>query len=73
MSDLQVSNLPEDLDQRLRRSAQRHHRTISDIVQVAIERELDRQEWHERLAQRPVTDLGAAAAALLEEERREKP
>lgn len=73
MSDLQISNLPDDLHQRLRRSAQRHHRTISDIVQEAIERELDRQEWRERLAQRPVTDLGAAAASLLEEERREQP
>ena len=31
--------------------------------------ELEMQEWQERLAQRPRTDLGVKAAVLLQEER----
>jgi hypothetical protein len=35
-----------------------------------VERELARQEWHERLARRPATQLGVSGAQLLEQERR---
>ena len=35
----------------------------------AVERELARSEWRDRLAQRPETHLGVEAAALLAEER----
>lgn len=38
------------------------------VVLSAIERELARWEWQKRLAQRPETDLGVDAAALLKEE-----
>ena len=69
MANLQVKNLPEDLHQRLRSYAQKHHRTISDIALEAIEREMARQEWKEKLSQRPATDLGDSAASLLEQER----
>ncbi len=72
MANLQVKNLPENLHQRLRQYAQKHHRTISDIALAAIEREMVRHEWHEQLLQRPSTDLGDSAASLLEQERRER-
>ena len=36
---------------------------------AAIERELARSAFHERLRRRPATDLGVSAASLLEEER----
>ncbi len=36
---------------------------------AALEREMNRCEWYERLAQRPPTDLGGSASSLLEEER----
>ena len=36
----------------------------------AIERELTRWEWRDRLAQRPKTDLGTDAATLLADLRR---
>jgi len=69
MSNLQVKNLPEPLHTRLRRYARQHHRTLSDVALAALEREMNRYEWYERLAQRPPTDLGVSAASLLEEER----
>jgi plasmid stability protein len=69
MASLQVKNLPEPLLARLRRYARRHHRTLSEVAQAAIEREMVRCEWYERLAQRPPTDLGVSASSLLEEER----
>lgn len=69
MANLQVKNIPDTLHQRLRHYAQAHRCTLSDILLAAIEHELARREWHERLAHRSTTDLGASAAALLEQER----
>jgi plasmid stability protein len=72
MANLQVKNLPEPLHARLRRYAQQHHRTISDVALAALEREMNRCEWYERLAQRPETHLGISASSLLEEERSQR-
>ena len=72
MANLQVKNVPDTLHQRLRRYAQEHKCTLSDIVLIALERELARREWHERLAQRPTTNLGVPAASLLAQERQQR-
>lgn len=72
MANLQVKNLPESLHRRLRRYAQKHHRTITDIAREAIEREMARYEWHEKLLRRPALDLGDSAASLLEQERQQR-
>lgn len=72
MANLQVKNLPEALHERLRNYAQKHHRTISDVAMEALEREMARHEWKEKLSQRPATDLGDSAASLLEQERRQR-
>jgi plasmid stability protein len=72
MANLQVKNLPEPLHARLRRYAQQHHRTLSDVALAALEREMSRCEWYERLAQRPPTDLDVSASSLLAEERSER-
>jgi plasmid stability protein len=72
MATIQVKNVPETLHQRLRRYAQEHKCTLSDLVLIALERELTRREWHERLAQRPLTELGVSAASLLEQERQQR-
>ena len=42
---------------------------MSEVVLIAVERELDRWEWRKHLAQLPKTDLGVEAATLLAEER----
>ncbi|MCY4109387.1 MAG: toxin-antitoxin system HicB family antitoxin [Chloroflexi bacterium] len=64
-----MKNIPDALHERLRRHARENNSTISAAVLTAVERELDRWEWRRRLAQRPRTDLGIDAAALLVEER----
>ena len=69
MANLQVRNMPDDLHERLRRHARENNRTMSAAVVDAIERELTMWEWRDRLAQRPETDLGVEAAALLAAER----
>lgn len=69
MANLQVKNIPEELHERLRRHARENHCTLSASVLAALERELARWEWRKRLAQRPKTSLGVAAAELLLEER----
>tara|TARA_Y100000588_G_scaffold296198_1_gene316600 strand:+ start:310 stop:540 length:231 start_codon:yes stop_codon:yes gene_type:complete len=72
MSNIQVKNVPEGLHQRLRQYVQEHRRTISDFTLEALERELARNEWRERLAKRSQTDLGVSAASLLEQERQQR-
>jgi plasmid stability protein len=72
MANLQVKNLPAALHERLRHYSRKHRRTISDIALEAIEREMARYEWQDKLSQRPVTDLGDSAASLLEQERRQR-
>ena len=69
MTDLHIDNIPDDLNDRLRRYAIESNRTASDVVLAAVERELASWEWRKRLAQRPKTDLGVEAATLLAEER----
>lgn len=72
MANLQVKNIPNSLHQRLRRYVRKHDRTLSDFVLEAVERELTRSEWHERLIKRPTTDLDVSAASLLEQERQQR-
>jgi plasmid stability protein len=72
MANLQVKNLPDALLQRLRHYAKKHNRTISDIAIEAMERELTRYEWHDKLSRRPGTNLGDSGSSLLEQERRQR-
>ena len=69
MGNLQVRNVPDELHERLRRHARENNCTMSTLVLSAVERELERLEWRERLAQLPTTDLGVDAATLIAEER----
>ena len=69
MANLQVKNIPDELHERLRRHARVNNCTISSAVLTAVERELARSEWRERLARRPESNLGVEAATLLAEER----
>ena len=69
MANLQVRNVPDELHERLRRQAREHNCSMSAVVLRAVEHELERLEWRERLAQRPTTDLGVDAATLIAEER----
>ena len=58
MANLQVKNVPDELHERLRRHARRNNCTMSAAVLAAIEHELERDEWRERMANRPIVDLG---------------
>jgi plasmid stability protein len=69
MANLQVKNVPDPLHNRLRRQARKTRCTLSEFVLVAVEKELARQEWHERLSKRSTVDLGITAADLLAQER----
>ncbi len=72
MANLQVKNVPDSLHERLRLHAREQQITLGAAVLNAVERELARAEWHRRLAQRPTTYLGIAAADLLVAERSER-
>ena len=68
MANLQIKDMPDTLHERLRRYARENNCSMREAVLNAIEKELARWEWQKRLAQRPETDLGVDASALLEEE-----
>ena len=72
MANLQVKNMPDALHERLRRYARDSNRTMSAVVLAALERELARREWRDRLDGRPETDLGGPASALLAEARSDR-
>lgn len=72
MANLHVRNIPDDVYERLRRYARENDRTMSSVVISALERELERLEWPERIARLPKTDLGVDAATLIAEERRRR-
>lgn len=69
MGNLQVRNVPDDLHERLRHQARENNCSMSAVVLRAVERELERLEWRERLAQRPTTVLSVDAATIIAEER----
>ena len=68
----QVKNMPDTLHERLRRHARERGCTMSAAALRAIEREIDLWEWSDRLAQRPKTELGIDAAALVAGERTQR-
>lgn len=72
MANLQIRNMPKDVHERLRHLAQKSNSSMSAIALSALERELKRLEWHERLAQHPPVDLGVDAATLVAEARAER-
>lgn len=72
MANLQVKNVPDGVYRKLRRAAKRQGRTLRDIVLEAVQRELARDEFRERLARRRPVDLGRAAARTVEEVRAER-
>ena len=71
MANLQVKNVPDALHERLRRHARKNNCSMSAAVLTAIEKELERSEWRERMANRPIVDLGPgeSAAEAIEAER----
>jgi plasmid stability protein len=72
VANLQVKNVPEDLNKRLHRYAAQEGRSIRDVVLAAVQRELDRHTFVDRLRKRSKVQLKTSAAALLMEERRER-
>ena len=69
MGNLQVKNIPDTLQERLRTRAREKRTTVSATVLAAVERDLAMWEWQKSFAQHPETDLGIDAATLIREGR----
>ena len=69
MSELRLTDIPDDLLEHLREYALERKRSVNDVVLTAIERELTRSDWQKRLTKHPKTDLGKDTATLLAEAR----
>jgi hypothetical protein len=72
MANIQVKNIPESLHNKLRGYAREQDCILGEIILEAIQREVARREWQKRFSRRPATALSSSAAALLDQERRER-
>lgn len=72
MANLQVKNVPEALHRKIRKSAERHGRTVRDFVLDAVVREVERDEFRARLAKREAVELGRSAAETVAEIRKDR-
>ena len=72
MANLQVKNVPENIHRKIRLLARRQGRTIGEVLLSAAQKEIDREQFHRRLAKRGTVQLGRAAARSLEEARVER-
>ena len=72
MANLQVKNVPAALHRKLRAYAKRCGRTVRDVVLETLGREIEQDEFRNRLARRARVDLGRPAAGILEEARDER-
>lgn len=72
MANIQVKNVPPELNERLHRYAEQQNRSIRDVVLEAVRRELDRRTFVERLRERKPVKLKTSAAQLLGAERRDR-
>lgn len=69
MGNLQVKNVPEDLNRLLHRYAKQQGRSIRDIVIEAVRRELQRRAFVDQLRERSKVKLRTSPAQLLVAER----
>jgi plasmid stability protein len=72
MANLQVKNVPQELNERLHRYAEQQGRSIRDVVLEAVKRELDRRMFVERLRRRAPVKLKTGAGELLSAERADR-
>jgi plasmid stability protein len=72
VANLQVKNVPDELNKRLHRYAEQQGRSIRDVVLDAVRRELDRRRFVDQLRGRSPVKLRASPADLLEQERQER-
>jgi plasmid stability protein len=72
MANIQVKNVPPELNERLHRYAEQQGRSIRDVVLEAVRRELDRRTFAERLRGRTPVKLKTPPGQLLGAERRDR-
>ncbi|MFQ5745181.1 MAG: hypothetical protein ACE5HV_16605 [Acidobacteriota bacterium] len=71
---IQVRNVPDGLHRELMRRAKASGQTLTDYIQGILEWEVSRprrEEVFERIARHQPVDLGAPAAEIIRQERRE--
>jgi plasmid stability protein len=72
VANLQVKNVPEALHRKIRAAARRRGQTVRDLVLQAVRRDMEREEFRARLAQRTPVELGEPVARALAAVRAER-
>ncbi|MEZ4630220.1 MAG: hypothetical protein R2880_05855 [Deinococcales bacterium] len=72
MANLQIKQVPEDIHSKLRYYAKEDESTLSAWVLAILRQEVERLEWEEHLAQRPLSYPSVSTVSLLEEAREER-
>ncbi len=72
MGSIQVENVPDELQERLRKQARRCKTPIEDVLLAALEREAIRLEWNEKLAALKPPPLDFSPSDVLAQERAQR-
>ncbi|MCY4474997.1 MAG: hypothetical protein OXC83_06125 [Chloroflexi bacterium] len=72
MGDIQVKNIPDELQERLRKQARRCKTSIDAVLLTALEREALRLEWNEKLDSLEPPTLDFSPSDVLAQERAQR-
>ena len=72
MATIRVKNIPDDLRDRLQRQAGRCRASIDDVLLEALEREVLRLEWNEKLASKNPAKVKTNPSDILAQERAQR-
>ena len=75
MATIQVTNIPDDLHDRLCEHAKKRNTSVDDLVVDAIERQIDRIEFHDELVSKKMLrpDISPSEFVARERECRDAP
>ena len=72
MTNLEVKNIPDELQERLQRQASRCEISLDEVLLAALEREAMRLEWNEKLADAEPVRLETSPSEMLARERAQR-
>ena len=72
MATIQVTNIPDDLHERLCEHAKKRNTTVDDLVVDAIERQIDRIEFHEKITAMKPRTFKISPSELIARERAQR-
>ncbi len=72
MASIEITNIPDDLHERLCQQAEKRNTTVDDLIMDAIERQVDRIEFHDRIRAMKQREFKVSPSELIAKERAQR-